>query len=46
MYILYVHLYIYYILYIYTYIITFFHKRVLDYHMPWWKEQNNYVRKK
>ena len=47
---IYIHIYINIYIYIYIYIslcgITFVHKRVLNYHIYRWKEQNNYVGEK
>ena len=43
-----IYMYIYIYIYIYLYLcgITFVHKRVLNYHIYRWKEQNNYVGEK
>ena len=47
---IYIYIYVYIYIYIYVYIylcgITFVHKRVLNYHIYRWKEQNNYVGEK
>ena len=47
---IYIYVYIYMYVYIYTYIyicgITVVHKRVLNYHIYRWKEQNNYAGEK
>ena len=44
----YIYIYIYIYMYIYIYLcgITIVHKRVLNYHIYRWKEQNNYAGKK